>query len=281
VRPASRRAGPPAATGASRRKDARLELAELYERAVNHHSEFIQEPWIVPKSIPILYFGDLEGYRNSELKIVTVGLNPSHVEFAEDRFRVSGLTKCQLEESLCQYFKFRPYNRWFDQAFEKRLLQPLGASYYGQHYPGAIPSWWYPQSNIVLHTDIGTPLATKPTWSKLPNRTKKRLQATGFPLWRDLIHRIAPDLILISVAQEHLRLLDIFWHQLRFDGASPDRLDFRVSKFGGSKIIWGKANRRPFFYVSSEHRPLIAAAILRELQVHGRYPRRSIPSSWA
>ena len=34
-------------------------------------------PNVVNPSIPILWFGDMKAYEESELKIVTVGLNPS------------------------------------------------------------------------------------------------------------------------------------------------------------------------------------------------------------
>ena len=36
---------------------------------------------IVPNSVPILWFGDLNKYRKSNTKIITVSLNPSNNEF--------------------------------------------------------------------------------------------------------------------------------------------------------------------------------------------------------
>jgi hypothetical protein len=244
-----------------------MDFTGLYERAIAHYLQFETEWWVVPQSIPILYFGDLKNYLGSRLKIVTVGLNPSDMEFKEDRFQIDNARTCtpiQLEQSLSRYFKVRPYTDWFDRAFES-LLQPLGASYYGEHHPGKVPGWWSAQPNVALHTEIGTPIATDPTWSKLPRQATKRLQATGFPLWRDLIRAFDPNLILISVAKRHLRQLgELDWRALRPCDASGPAAEMRLAEFGNSKIVWGQAQVRPLFYLKSEHRRLAARAILQE-----------------
>ena len=45
------------------------------------------DPCVVKPSIPILYFGDMQRYAASSLKVITVALNPSHHEFpVHDRF---------------------------------------------------------------------------------------------------------------------------------------------------------------------------------------------------
>jgi hypothetical protein len=247
-----------------------LDLTALYRTAIDHYFTFEGEAYTVSNSIPVLYFGDLKRYTLSRLKIVTVGLNPSDVEFKEDRFGIKDLKSCtlaQFEQSLGDYFKSQPYSQWFDQGFEK-LLQCLDASYYGEHHPGKVPAWWGAQPNVVLHTDIGTPLATSPTWSKLPRRVTERLQETGFPLWRDLVQRLAPDLILISVAQRHLKLFGALrWRRLRLGTASRNEPELCISELGTSRIVWGRAQVRPFFFVGSEHRPLVATVILKEMQL--------------
>ncbi len=105
-----------------------MHLAALYKRAITHYEEYQAESWLVPDSIPILYFVDLESYSRSALKIVTVGLNPSDAEFLEDRFRTHEIRLgClgDLERSLSEYFKYNPYRKWFDRGFET-LLQPIG-----------------------------------------------------------------------------------------------------------------------------------------------------------
>ena len=37
--------------------------------------------YVVSESLPILFFGDLESFSNQKKKVVTVGLNPSNIEF--------------------------------------------------------------------------------------------------------------------------------------------------------------------------------------------------------
>jgi len=244
-----------------------MDLTALYTRAITQYQEYQAEVWIVPHSIPILYFGDLRSYWRSARKIVTVGLNPSNVEFLEDRFQVRELrpgSVSDLEQSLCRYFEYNPYSLWFDRGFET-LLQPLGASYYGEKYATRPPRWWNPQPNTASHTDICTPLATDPTWSRLPDHVTKRLSAIGFPLWRDLIEALEPDLILISVAMHHLRKLgQLNWRSFPPFYPSEARHELWIADYGGSKIVWGQPQVTPFFHLKNEMRPSAGNNILRE-----------------
>ena len=52
----------------------------LLNSTIEHH-QLSNQNFIVKPSLPILYFGDLNEYFNSEIKIVTVALNPSDMEF--------------------------------------------------------------------------------------------------------------------------------------------------------------------------------------------------------
>jgi hypothetical protein len=87
--------------------------------------------------MPILFFGDVFGYVRSEVKVVTVGLNPSLAEFPTSnpwlRFPGAAGLKPPLTSdmrkrylhSLCDYFKIEPYRDWFDRSFEP-LLNGIG-----------------------------------------------------------------------------------------------------------------------------------------------------------
>jgi hypothetical protein len=250
--------------------DTAIDLSNLYERAIEHYEEFKSSPATVPNSIPILHFGDVDAYSRSVLKVVTVGLNPSNAEFPDKEDRLGNAVRASLSpdtlrESLSGYFRNNPYSRWFDRAFES-LLQPLGASFYGHYHPGKQrPVWWQPQSNTALHTDIGTPIATTPKWSNLPRSTRERLQAKGFPLWRDLIGKLEPHLILISVAPQHLSLLGALkWRSFRpFEPASPPH-EMSITEFGHSKIVWGRSQIMPFFHMTAEQRIKAAGEIQRQ-----------------
>ena len=54
---------------------------ELLQEALDHYNEFKHFNFVVPNSLPILYFGDTRNYFKSSFKVITVGKNPSNVEF--------------------------------------------------------------------------------------------------------------------------------------------------------------------------------------------------------
>ena len=131
----------------------------LYHEAQNAHCA-------VRPSIPILFFGDRSRYFRSPPRIITVALNPSRREFPEgDRFArfpkavsvypgiLDGLGREDYGAALNDYFRQRPYRSWFPW-FDK-VLRGMEASY----YDGEV--------NTALHTDLCSPLATDPTWSRL------------------------------------------------------------------------------------------------------------------
>lgn len=248
-----------------------MDINSLYERSLDHYQAFLGETRVMHPSIPILYFGDLKRFQRSPLKIVTVGLNPSYAEFSEKRFDISDGATCNpvdLENELCKYFRVNPYSKWFNRSFE-RLLQAFEASFYGDYYPrNKIPDWWAPRKNVAIHTDIGTPLATNPTWSKLPKVLTLKLQSNGFALWRDLITLIEPHLILISVAKSHLSLLgSLNWQSFSPFELTEVRHELKIADFGKSKIVWGQSQVTPFFHVKEEQMFVTARTILREARI--------------
>ena len=62
------------------------------------------------------------------MKIVTVGLNPSDVEFHEERFgrEVTALPQPDtLERALSTYFEVNPYTAWFSASRRSFQQDPL------------------------------------------------------------------------------------------------------------------------------------------------------------
>jgi len=158
---------------------------------------------VVRRSMPILFFGDSDGYFRSAIRVITVGLNPSREEFPQsNRFArfpgAQGLYPSILgtagypeyKAALDAYFRTNPYWSWF--AAWEPLLEGLDGSFHGG------------KSNTALHTDMCSPLATDPTWRKLPRNVQAELIRRGRPLWNRLVQVLAPDLILFSVAQRHV-----------------------------------------------------------------------------
>ena len=151
----------------------------------------------VSPAIPILFFGDHHAYRSSPLRVLTVGLNPSLEEFpAGDPFlrfpfaaEVAIGDRDRYLRALAAFFRTNPY-KWF-RNFEP-LLKGMQASY----YPDA--------ASTALHTDICSPVATDPTWSKLSESDRAILEADGGPLWHALLEALEPHLVVLSVAKRHL-----------------------------------------------------------------------------
>ena len=153
---------------------------------------------VVRPAVPVLYFGDHPAYTRSRTRVITVGLNPSQAEFpAAARFsRFPGAEGVgggqQYLGSLDHYFTVDPL--WRGSTPTAGLLEGLGTSF----ETGA---------NTALHTDLGSPVATSPTWSRLSPSLRREIATTGIPLWADLVRHLLPHVILVSVARQWLNLI--------------------------------------------------------------------------
>ena len=157
------------------------ELGEVVEGAWRCYGRAAALGSAVAPAVPILFFGDVDAYFGSRLRVVTVGLNPSSREFPADdplrRFPLAeGIDRADLGryvDALSEYFRVDPYAGWFG-AWEP-LLNGADASY----YPGA--------ASAALHTDICSPVATDPTWSGLGGGDRSALMDDGVALWHELL----------------------------------------------------------------------------------------------
>ena len=156
---------------------------------------------IVPDSLPLLWFGDLAAYAQSNVRILTLSKNPSDAEFGQNqRFEnlsptaenLTALSKkssalTDYKSQLNQYFQRNP-NKWFRQL--NKFLPVFEAGYADA-------------SNVALHADLFTPMATKPVW---PGLTKAQ-QACFDSKIADLLDILQPQLILTSLSQVNLKIL--------------------------------------------------------------------------
>ena len=222
----------------------------------------------VNPSIPILFFGDLSTYMVSPLRAVTVGLNPSLREFPSDSpFSRFPLVDEDMRpgrvvylDSLSSYFRSTPYSAWFN-AWEP-LLKGAKASYYGS------------DDSTALHTDICSPVATNPTWSRLSDVDRRVLEADGVSLWHLLLRCLKPQVVVLSIAKRYLKYiefepLDKEWSTLhtleRTENGAQRSRPYQVRKrwydVGGERSLFvlGRAAQTPF--------GLISAAQKREIGV--------------
>jgi hypothetical protein len=250
----------------------RERLAELAAQAWEQHEEAqrAELPHLVRPSIPILFFGDSERFASSPLRIVTVGLNPSRKEFPRVspfcRFPGGDLLTAGSADAylalLNAYFRTAPYTTWFNPSFEP-LLRGMGASYYAE------------AGSAALHTDLCSPLATDPTWSRLDLREQTVLEPAGRRLWHKLIEALQPDVVLISVRRQRL---DNIVFPLAERASLVDTVDnpgrarpYRVEAFrhrlpcGKTPLfVFGQAAQTPFGSVSGAAKERIGKHI-REL----------------
>jgi hypothetical protein len=175
--------------------------------------------------IPIPWFGDSDAFFDSKLKIVTVGLNPSGIEFRKSkdkrekyingkwqkRFSIDETQHSanQLKKVLDSYFDANPYMDWFDN-FES-VLKGANASYFKNE-----------KTHTALHLDLCSPIATKPTWSKLGSQNKKepktssirkqeiyeksKLTVEGQSLFNYTLKMLAPDIVIFGIGRDHRKL---------------------------------------------------------------------------
>ncbi len=222
------------------------------------------DPALVRPSIPILYFGDAQGYSQSPMRIVTVGFNPSRLEFpVADRFqrfpaaepsRGNPRLAPSYRAALDSYFRQHPYMAWFGSY--EAILNGADASY----LQGA--------RSIALHTDICSPLATDPTWNRLTVAQQKELESGGTDLWHKLISQLQPHLIIASVAAHHLAKIrfqrvaspSLLWTVDRMRPFPVYRQQLGLGDPNRSLLVWGRPVNLPFGSVSRADRVRIGAA---------------------
>ena len=196
-----------------------VELSALVREARQLYEANTGRIWLVAPAAPVLFFGNLPGFRESTPRVATVALNPSRAEFPPEapflRFPAAGSPEeSSYLSSLFAYFQTAPYRSWF--GFYEQALLGMGSSYYGD------------SDAVALHTDIGSVLATDPTWSGLGDSIREQLAEDGVPLWHRLIECIEPNILLWSTARkwlERIRFRPLTeWEQIKvFDSTKDGR----------------------------------------------------------
>ena len=265
------RRSPCPASGSGKRGQLLLEPVALAWRAFDRVAD---RSFRVVPAVPILFFGDLDAYLTSPLRVLTVGLNPSRKEFPPDQpFRRFPLAEGNRDrepagylDAMSAYFCTEPYSGWFN-AFEP-LLNGLGSSYYES---GA---------STALHTDICSPVATDPTWNDLDKASQAALQADGRPLWHTLLKELRPHVVAISVAKNHLKSIQFGprtdWKithtfELKADGtprSQPYEIRTRWYDVCGERSLFafGTAAVKPFQLLADCQKRKAGQLLLKEYQ---------------
>lgn len=173
------------------------ELKDIYDLAKNIFDNVRNNEEINKYAVgyPILWFGNLEAYRKSSIKILTVGINPSEDEFPNHTFRrFPAWNELSVENyfnGLNEYFNEEAYN-WFTQLSNSINLEAIwNCSYITNQC-----------QNTALHIDFCTPIATNPTWSNgLPAKVQSYLQKIQIDYFQQLLVFLNPDIVFIGSRQ--------------------------------------------------------------------------------
>lgn len=229
----------------------------LISKTFDYFNKYKNLDFVVSPSLPILYFGDLKAYSNSEYKVITVGKNPSDNEFRlkkDDSFSFVRFSKWNessqnLVQSLNHYFEDQPLRQWFS-SFEP-ILNGMSSSYYKNDYP-----------NTALHTDVCSPLATNPTWSKLSTEEQYVLFKEGFEIWKELVEELQPDIMLVSIRRDLFKKiftgegkeLITFTDTISGNERRPYKVElyeFTLKSQKKVKVVFGQAANKPFDKISN------------------------------
>lgn len=266
-------------SGATSTRGMAAKYRRRFNRSVAHAWSAFDRAANLPSRItpaaPILFFGDLDAYAVSPLRVLTVGLNPSLHEFpvGEPFRRFPLLTGGGSDrepgrylDAMSAYFHVDPYRRWFS-ALEP-LLAGAGASY----YPGGV--------STALHTDLCSPIATDPTWSRLPATRRADLEADGGALWHALLEVLCPHVVALSLARDNLRRIEFAslsgWQTIHVftqtGGGRPRSRRYEVCarpyQVNGelSLFVFGPAAQTPFGLLSDNQKKDVGAIALESLE---------------
>lgn len=242
---------------------------DLIKEAMKYYNEFKDKKFVVNPSLPILYFGDIKAYCKSEIKIITVGINPSDREFKKfksDKYsfehRFPDWKGDNLPQVLNDYFKKCPYE-WFENY--ELILNGTYCSYKDEKY-----------ENRAIHTDMCSPLATYPTWSGL-KKERPSLFKDGFTLWKLLLDELKPHIILVSMP---CALFELFPKvvtskrellQFSEDRNGNPRKPYKVYEYEYDKklnktktrVIYGRMIQKPFDAISNKQKKEIGLELTK------------------
>lgn len=237
-------------------------IENILKKSIKEYRELKQLDCVISPSLPVVYFGDINEYYHSDIKIITAALNPSDIEFKKTKnckpsfFRFPDYNgSCEsLYLALNTYFVNEPYERWFGKIHVSKsgflpVLNGLDSCYYNNS-----------KNNIALHTDLCSPLATSPTWSKLKKEQKTLLRNHGYNLWKELVFELKPDLILTSFKKEYLNLLSLKyintilskWDKSKKNKYELIHYELKIFDFK-TNLIWGSAQNTPLQPFKNKH----------------------------
>ena len=217
---------------------------------------------IVPQSIPIVFFGEIE-----KARLATIAINPSNREFTNTKHEIfppnkkrfvdrdilgvsdnDTLSLKQAEmvyQSLCNFFHKRPYMQWFGQL--EKLFLEANLSYF---------------KGDIINLDI-SPWATSVKWSNLTEEQRSDLVSHGGKLLQTILNAGQLRCLFVNgkTAIDHVSR-----HITTLTSHSVIQLNRRceifVGKYNNLKIVgWSNYLQQERPPLSQEKRRLLIGAI--------------------
>lgn len=226
----------------------RQALRVLYGDALSDWNRLLPLNLFVPGSWPRLWFGDLEAYEKSRVRVVTASINPSGKDFTSKRNETAvQLAKKCRDEDLASYLEFSKSffrtgspDAWFGGY--RRVLRHIRTPVMSGVDYGCSGPWsntgTFPElpanAGVALHTDVCSPFSTKEVWSKLGKSDQELLCESGKPLFSRLIKLLRPNFVLLSVNRAHWPSESKFGHR---------SADIVVFRYGEGLAVAGGAGR--------------------------------------
>lgn len=193
-----------------------LQLSDVHGRMLGDYDDlkgelggqtFVDEAW------PRLWFGDLEAYSRSELRVITAALNPSGADFRNPLDEEYRSVRLSAETCASAPGDLESYKRYCKEFFEtgrrdkwfgnfRKLLRDIqdGVDY------NCKGSWRFGSGSAsfpvhqAIHLDVFSPFATKDKWSSLKPTVKECLRGRGEPLFKAMVDILKPHLLLVGVS---------------------------------------------------------------------------------
>ncbi len=250
-------------------------MKQLIKKSWADFQKIKTKHFVIPNSIPILWFGDLNAYVNSNSRIITVGINPSNIEFlpsprhgvysvnyrfplAKSLVGKNSLTNSDIqlyEDAMNAYFKNtkngKPtwYKPWFGSY--ETALNALNASYISNSN----------YQNTAIHVDLCCPFATS-KWSGLTQADKCLIQSCQCFSFQDLIKVLNPHIIItcmnrVQIGQNYIDVngnpcqkINALFNFEKLNSNNNRTIAYiRVHRLqSGQVLIWGNNGTTPFAF---------------------------------